>query len=171
MSQVQYPHKKSSLIKFNGTPNSSDSYIEFSRWKQFKKFIFSWGKEGGILISKTKKITEEYYTAEVHKKENEALKFAEEAKDIAAQKDLKVQEKVKIVNDEIERIFSDGVDFSNPKTQLQLANLISNNPDILQQLNKISSMITNLKLIHGTNVEIDPTTVETQILKPGELGA
>lgn len=157
-----------SIVKFVGRPNDARNKLELNKWKKFLKFIWPWAKEGGKLIAKSKQLTEDFYQAEVTKKQNEAMKFAEEASNIAAEKDLKVQEKVKVVNDEIARIFSDK-DVPDMAKQLQLANLIANNPEIAAQLNKIEDIVSKLKAVNFSkfNLEIEEENngVPAKVLK------
>lgn len=141
------------IVKFVGRPVDTKDEKELSNWKKFLKFIWPWAKEGGRLISRSKQLTEDFYQAEVSKKQNEATKFAAEAANIAAETDLKVQQKVKIVNEEISRIFSDP-NIPEIAKQLQLANLMTKNPDLVDQLNKIEQIVSKLKAVNFTKFQM-----------------
>ena len=154
MSSAGEKEQKNAVLKFSGTPNEPESPKEKSRWKNFLKIIWPWAREGGRLLSKGKKLTEKYYEAEVSKKQNEAEKIAEEAANIAADTDLKNQQKVKLVNEEISRIFSDG-DLPDVAKQLQLANLMAENPEIAEQMSKIEDMVLRMRTINFSKFELD----------------
>ncbi|MFC4096438.1 hypothetical protein [Euzebyella saccharophila] len=147
------------IVKFIGRPTNLQSEVELTKWKRFLKFIWPWAKEGGKLISRGKELTEDFYQAEVDRKSKEADKFAAEAANIAAEKDLKIQQKVKVVNEEITRIFSDN-NVPDLAKQLQLANLIANNPEISAQLDKIEEVVSKLKAVNFSkfNLEIEEDT-------------
>ncbi|MEM9276787.1 MAG: hypothetical protein AAGA80_28190 [Cyanobacteria bacterium P01_F01_bin.143] len=142
------------LIKFTGKPKEPDRPEETTRWRKFLKFIWPWANKGGQLVNRVKEITEAYYSSEAVKKENEANKFAAEAENIAADTDLKKQEKVKVVNEEIQRIFSQD-NVPDTAKKLQLANLLANNPQIGEQLEKIESIVQKMKVVNFSEFELE----------------
>lgn len=154
MNDIGEKKQNNSIIKFVGRPTILKDKSELTRWKRFLKFIWPWAKEGGKLIARSKQLTEDFYQAEVIKKTNEADKFAAEASNIAAERELKIQQKVRVVNDEIAKIFSDN-NVPDIAKQLQLANLIANNPEIASQLNKIDELVTKLKVVNFSKFKLE----------------
>lgn len=156
MSNFGEKKQNRGIVKFIGQPNDPQTDGELTKWKRFLKFITPWAREGGKLVAKGKQMTEEYYQAEIVKKQSESYKLAEEAANIAAEKDLKIQEKVKVINDEIARIFSDD-NLPNVAKQMQLANLLANNPEIAEQLKVIEDMVEKMKVVNfaSFNLEVE----------------
>ena len=153
MSNTGENNQNRNQIKFIGKPNKQNTPEELTRWQRFLKRLLPVSKEGARLFGKGKKLTEEYYDAEVSKKKAETVKLAEESANIAVQKDLAKQQKVKVVNDEIQRIFSDNNTPMFAK-HLQLANLLSANPEIEEQLEKINAIMQRLKIVNFAEIDI-----------------
>jgi hypothetical protein len=142
-----------SIIKFSGKPITQSDSAELSRWRKFLLFFTPWAREGSRLFSKSKQLTEAYYTAEVSKKENEAAKFAAETVEIAAKTEKQKIENVKALNDEISRIFSPDAR-SPPKARaLQLGVLIQNNPEIADHLARLEKLICQLQEEHDLKID------------------
>jgi len=142
------------IIRFVGTPNEQFASEEQTRWHRFLSFLWPFANKAGLAAKHTISLADEFRAAEIAKRNAEAEKVAAEAADISAAMDTKRQETIRIVNSEIERIFSDTGTPEIAK-KLQLANLLAGNPQIAQQLELIESLCVNLRLKHGTQVEIE----------------
>jgi hypothetical protein len=100
-----------------------------SRAKKWAWKVASFATETGRAISQ----------AEVSKREGEAKKANMEAESIAAECNHKKQQTVKIVNEEIERIFSQD-DQPEMSKRLQLANLLAENPQIAEKFKLLEEL-------------------------------
>lgn len=140
------------VIKFEGNPTNPQSEKESTRWRRFLNLIRLWGTRAGLVAEDAYSLADEFGKAEIAKKNAEAEKIAAEAAEITAASDSKRQETVITVNDEIQRIFSDNETPELAK-RLQLTNLLSANPELAAQLEKIEEISDMLKIQHGTRVE------------------
>lgn len=156
------------VIKFTGTPSRPDGADEPTKWKRFLRVIWPWAKKSGAFFGTAKEITEAYYRAEVKKKEAEAEKFAAEAANHAAEADLKKQEKVKLVNDEVARIFNDP-NTPDMAKQLQFASLLSTNPEIVEQLKTIRELVATMRAVNLTEFRMDIDTRKSLAIPPAEI--
>ncbi|MEM8937719.1 MAG: hypothetical protein AAGC64_00060 [Bacteroidota bacterium] len=157
------------IVKLSSRPKLPDKPNEISKWKRFLNYINPWAKK----LNKAADITQAYYEGEAFKRHNEGKKFAAEAAEIASRIKVSNQEKVKLVNDEIERIFTnDGLPYE--AKMLQLANLVANNPEIAEQLQKVKDMSEVLRTVNFTNInfgleEKQNSTISNTGLLPTEL--
>lgn len=151
-------------IEFKGIPQEVESVGEKSRWRAFLDFVNPWANRGKALIKTAKELGKEHVqtlneinkaeakkrTGEAIKSHAEAEKIKEEAAEIAARKS---NEKVKAVNDEIVRIFSDE-SLPDQAKALMLANVMNENPEISAQLEKIIDMMSKLQLVNFAEINI-----------------
>ena len=157
------------IVKFEGRPNEPTHSGEKSRWAKFKRLIWPFAKRGGEWAKYGAGLGTAFAEAEVAKKENEAAKLAAEAADTAAAADLKRAEKVKVVNDEIERIFTDP-DVPNEAKTLQLANLLQDNPELAQQVERVGELINQLRLKRNVHVELKALPAAERVTQAKEAG-
>lgn len=164
MNELGEKKQENGVVRFVGTPKGGLEEKELTRWERFLAFITPWAKEGSKVASKAKKLAEENFEADVAKKKREVEKFAAETAEIAENIEIKKQQRVTMVNDELQRIFSDN-NLPDLAKKLQLANLLASNPEIEAQLGKIDDIITKLKYVNFTEVEV---SVRQDELKEGD---
>jgi hypothetical protein len=153
MSGYQDTPERAALIKFSGTPNEPNRPEELSRWQRFKRAVWPWARKGGLLAERATYLGEAYAEAEVAKRDSEARKFAAEAADLSARADHTRQETVRLVNDEIQRIFSDET-ISDMGRMMQLANILAHNPDLADQLKYIDNLYSQLRALRGVQLSV-----------------
>ena len=139
-------HEDHAIIRFDGRPNDADSSIEKTRWKRFLEFLH-------LSSSRSQELVEAYAGAEVARKQNEAAKLAAEAAQIAARSDLTRVQAVKVVNEEIQRIFTDK-DVPPEAKVMQLSVLAKEHPEILAQLKIIEEYAESLRLTKGVQIQV-----------------
>jgi hypothetical protein len=150
---------KPAIIRFVGTPNEQFAHAEQTRWKRFLSFFWPFANKAGLAAKQAVSLADEFRAAEIAKRNAVAGKLAAQAADISAAKDTKRQENMRIVNSEIERIFSDNGSPEIAK-KLQLANLLAENPQIAEQLELLESLYDKFRLQYGMQAEIErPTDV------------
>jgi hypothetical protein len=145
-----------SILEFAGIPNEPNKADESNRWQKFLGW-FSWIGNTGRLLKKGVGLARLATESHSNKNNAQAAEFAAKAAESAARADQTRQQTVTVVNDEIERIFT------NPDTpdlakHLQFAKLIEANPAIADQLDRVSEIYQRLRLIHGTTIEIQAGT-------------
>lgn len=134
------------IVRFEGRSNDAVSPTEKTRWKRFLEFLH-------LSSRKTYEFGEAYAGAEVAKKENEAAKLAAEAAEIAAKSDLTRAQTVKVVNEEIQRIFTNK-DLPPEAKVMQLSVLAKEHPEILAQLKIIEEHTESLRLTKGVKIQL-----------------
>lgn len=155
MSPLLNDNNNGPVVKFVGSPNEPSRPDEMTRWKRYLQVLWPWAKKTGKLVNRAGSLADAYSSAEVRKQEGKAAKFAEEATEIAARRDQIQQETVRVVNEEIARIFADN-NLPIAAKQLQLANLLASNPQIAEQLERIEGVYMRLKMEHGFHAELLP---------------
>jgi hypothetical protein len=142
------------IIRFEGAPSVPHQPGEEVRWRRFLAMVWPWARQAGVAAKRAASLADEFRAAEIRQRNAIADKAGAEAAEISTATDSVRQETVRVVNEEIERIFSDnGIpEFAK---RLQLANLLSANPQLLQQLERIESMYERIKSENGTKVEIE----------------
>jgi len=160
---------EATIVKVEGRPNLPEQPEERTRWECFKSWLFP-------HMRKSKELAQAYTEAKVAKEENEALKIAEEAAEIAARKDLTKQQEASEFNKLIDDIFADDGLLPGVKA-LKMAKLMEKNPKIATQLDKVKDIIEKLALKKGLNIEVEDgslkflphgkslTAVETKVLR------
>ena len=153
--------KREALIRFEGAPNQPDRPQEKARWRRFVGFL---REKGGSIFRRAEDLGEAYAEARVTKENAEAEKFAAEAAEATARADQVRQETVRAVNEEITRIFSDDglPDFARG---LQLANLLTRNPEIIEQLDRIQEVYEHLHVLHGLRAALGTGKAVPEALK------
>ena len=139
-------HEDHAIVRFDGRPNDADSPVEKTRWKRFREFLH-------LSSRKTQELGEAYVGAEVAKKQNEAAKLGAEAAEIAAKADLKRAQTVKVVNEEIQRIFTDK-DVPPEAKVMQLSVLAKEHPEILAQLKIIEEHAESSRVTRGVQIQL-----------------
>lgn len=155
---------KSPIIRIETSPQKTTSKNEKISWATLVDFI---EKHRGKILETASLATKrgrERYDANTLKVKQEAAKIGAQAAEHAAKADLHQaqilqlkQENMSAINKEIERIFStEGPDESK---LLQLTNLAANHPEIIEQLEKMTTMYNALRAIKGFKLE-KPTESE-----------
>ena len=139
-------HDDHAIVRYEGRPNEADRPAEKTRMRRFLELLH-------LVSRKTTEVAEAYADAEVTKKENEAVKIAAQAAEIAARADLTRTIEVKVVNDEIRRIFSEE-DMPVETVKMQLKALAERHPEILEQSEKIEQLVERLRLRRGAQFQI-----------------
>jgi len=134
------------IVRYEGRANDPNRPAEKSRMRRFLELLH-------LVSRKTSDVAEAYADAEVTKKENEAVKIAAQAAEIATRADLNRTEELKIVNDEIRRIFSDE-ELPEDAVKMQLGVLAQRHPEILAQSKRIDEIIEKLRLTRGAQVQL-----------------
>ncbi|MCZ6653297.1 MAG: hypothetical protein O7D91_09765 [Planctomycetota bacterium] len=134
------------IVRYEGRSNDAVSPVEKTRWKRFLEFLH-------LSSCKTHEFGEAYAGAEVAKKENEAAKLAAEAADIVAKSDLTRAQTVKVVNEEIQRIFTNK-DLPREAKAMQLSVLAKEHPEILAQLKIIEEHAESSRVTRGVQIQL-----------------
>lgn len=140
-----HQERSETLIRFEAAPNEPDRPQEKTRWRRFAEFFRN---KSTSLFGRAEELGEAYAEARVTKENAEAQKFAAEAAEATARADQARQETLRVVNDEIERIFSDG-SLPEAARALQLANLLAKNSEIVEQLDRIREVYERLHTLRG----------------------
>ena len=148
-----------SILKFSGKP-SKGLTKERSKWRKFLTWLNPFAKKTNDLFKEAKGLTKEYYEAEINLKNSEAENFEAEAAEKSANAKLKTTENSKAVNDEITKIFTS--DLPDKVKMLQLATIMSSNPEIVDQLKKIEGMMDYMKVVNFSefNIQIERPTIQ-----------
>lgn len=139
-------HDDHAIVRFEGRPNEADRPAEKTLMRRFLELLH-------LVSRKSSEVAEAYADAEVTKKENEAVKIAAQAAEIATRADLNRAEEVKIVNEEIRRIFTNE-DVPVEAVKMQLQALAKAYPEILEQSERINQMIEELRIKRGARLQI-----------------
>ena len=139
-------HDDHAIVRYEGRPNEADRPAEKTRWQRFREFLHRSSR-------KTHQLGEAYAGAEVAKKRNEAAKVAAEAAEIASRADLNRAKEIKVVNDEIERIFTNE-DLPPAAVMMQLRVLAKGHPEVLQQIEELEKLVETLRLRKGVQLQI-----------------
>jgi hypothetical protein len=142
---------EATIVKVEGTPNLPEQPEERPRWECFKSWLFP-------HMRKSKELAQAYTEAKVAKEENEARKIAEEAAEIAARKDLTMQQEASEFNALIDDIFADDGMPIGAKA-LKLAKLMEKNPQIVAQLDEVKGIMEELALKKGLNIEVEEDSI------------
>lgn len=166
MSETGNKKQLQSKIEFKGIPQNLDAPQELSRWKKFLNWANPFFRAAKEDVRRIKEAGVDIVIAESEIKKAEAeqekaiaAQFQAEAANEAAKADLKNMEVVKAVNDEFARIFSDESVPDSAKL-LQLAQLTAKHPEILEQIEKIKSMMETLRVVNFTQISIEVTEEE-----------
>ena len=163
MTWNQDQHDDHAIVRYEGRPNEGDRPAEKTRWQRFLEFLH-------IKSRKTQELGKSYSDAELAKRNNEAAKIAAEAAQIAARTDLTRAKVVKLVNDEIQRIFTDE-SLPTEAVMMQLHVLAKEHPEILQQLKKLENLAETLRLRRGVQLQIVQDQKEPATSGPPSPGA
>lgn len=144
---------KNAIVRFEGLPNEPAITNEITLWDKFKQIIWPFARKGGKWAKYGCELGKAFAEAELAKRENEAKKLAAEAANLAAEADFKRAKTLKLINDEIRRIFG------NPKSsqeeiKLLLASLIKDHPEISEQIEKVGAIIERLAITKSLSLEI-----------------
>jgi hypothetical protein len=143
------------MMQLSGDPREQHLPGEISRWRRFLRWFRPWAKKSEGVIGRAHQLADAYAESEVAIRATQAQKYAAEAAEAAARTEGLKQDRVRVINDEIARIFSSS-GLPDIAKQLQLANLLAANPDIAEQLSRIETIWKRLHLIHGTRIELFP---------------
>jgi len=130
-----------------------------TRWNGFLNLLSS-------KIEKVEDLCARYLEGKIKIKESQAQKTIQEAAEIAAKTEaikaktsILKQNRDKDFNKNVDDVFADDASPDIAK-KLKLANLLANNPDMIEQLKKVNSLIEELGWKKGTQFEIvDSPTV------------
>ena len=140
-----------SIVKYEGTPNEPFRAKEQSRWRQFLRAIWPFAQEGGKWAQYGTDLGRTFAEAEVADRVNRAEKTAAETAEIAASADLKRQESVRVFNTEIDSIFAQD-NLPDSAKMLKLAKLFEANPELVQQVDRVTHILERLTLQRGAKV-------------------
>lgn len=150
------------IIKFVGSPNEPDKPSEPTRWQRFLRFVWPWAQKTGWVAQYGAELGQAFAEAELAKRQGEAQKLAMDVANAAAERDHKEQQTVRVVNEEIARIFSQD-EQPDVSRKLQLANLLAANPQIAEQLEVIESLYAKLRYRHGALVELTDASAQVVV--------
>ena len=139
-------HEDHAIVRYEGRPHKSNRPEVKTRWRRCLEFLH-------LSSRKTQELGEAFAGAEVAKKQNESAKVAAEAAEIAAKADLTRKQAVKLVNDEIQRIFTDE-NLPQEAKAMQLSVLAKENPEILEQIEIIRERVESSRLTKGVQIQI-----------------
>lgn len=140
------------IVKLEGMPNNSGGH-EPSRWQKFLSLIWPFTSFGGKWAKYGYGLSKTYVEAEVENKQNEAAKTAAEAAEISARADANRNQAAKLFGEQVDNIFKD-VTLPETAKLLKLAKLMESNPELVEQIDKVTKLIESLRLLHGASVEI-----------------
>lgn len=147
-------------VEFTGQAKDLESAEKQVRWKRFLSWFSPALGEGRQLAKSAKEITKERFEsendrtrAEAERTRAEAEKFQAEALGAVAVAELEKANTIKVVNDEIIRIFT-APDLPDSARALMLANLTAQHPEIEAQLEKIIAIMTKLRVVNFTQISI-----------------
>ena len=139
-------HDDHAIVRYEGRPNEPDRPAEKTRMRRLLELLH-------LASRKTTEVGEAYANAEVTKRENEAVKTAAQAAEIAARGDLTRTVEVQLVNEEIRRIFSNE-DVPVEAVKMQLKVLAARHPEIKKQCEQIDEIVERLRLTRNTQLQI-----------------
>ena len=140
-----------SIVRYEGVPNDVLRAREPRNWRRFLAGLFFWTKGAKGLAGKSVDLGRALAEAEVAKQNGEARVRAETAATLAAEADVKRASKVRMVNDEIARIFSEPNALMTK--HLQLASLLSEFPELKEGLAEVLEIVEDLSVRFGAKVE------------------
>ena len=146
MSWTRDQHDDQAIVRYEGRPNEADRPAEKTCWQRFLEFVH-------LSSRKTQELGEAFADAEVAKKRNKAVKVAAEAAELAARADLNRAKELRVVNEEIRKIFSDG-SLPPEAIKMQLRALAKVHPEILEKVEDIESLVERLRLQRGLHLQI-----------------
>jgi hypothetical protein len=152
-----------SIVTVKGMPNSLDKSTERSLWERFK----CWSSP---RLKRIEELADAYADVKVQRETNRARKTMEEAGEIAARRDIEIQKKRILDQQEIHE-FSKAVNeiFTNDGIPaegkaLKFAKLIEKNPQIVEQWDKVKYVMEQLSLTRGCKVELVDDTKTSKAL-------
>jgi hypothetical protein len=132
--------KSSKFLKARSLQNADvlNHSENLSCWQRLKSVLF-------LYFTRSKELAYTYTEAKVEKERSEARKIAEQADEIAAQKNLIRQKSAKEFSAVINEIFADDGLPTGAKA-FKLAKLIEENPRVMSQLEKIGKIVEKFSL-------------------------
>lgn len=143
--------RTSAIVKMEGIPAPIESLEEISSWRRFLRWLNPFTRQGGKLAKYGAGLARAYAEAEVAVKVGEAYKVAEEAAELAARADTQRNEACLAYNKALDEALND----ERPEGKaLKLAKILSENPEVTEQLQVVSEIMDRLNFNRGTTVEI-----------------
>jgi hypothetical protein len=148
-----------SIIRYDGIPTEPFRPHEPTRWQRFLTAIWPFARQGGEWAKYGGELGKAYLDAEIANRTNTASRTAAEAAETAARADFQRQDAVRVFNDQIDSIFKDN-NLPHGAKILKLAKLMEANPDLAQQVEKITDIVDKLALRRGARIEIASEVTE-----------
>jgi|GEM_PF-5326956 len=150
MTSFDDDKSRNGISRLEGRPTEPEKNEERTLWDRFIAIFPTWF-EG--RVKKADELVERAGEGRTKKEEGEGDKAVNEATKIAAEEEGQKIDNVCKLNQEIERIFQS--DAPLPAKNMQMANLVRQFPELIEQIDEIQADIQKLYYAHGFQFGIE----------------